>query len=58
LSYKCRNTLFRLYVLEIIATWKFPHSLQVPRWAQDTVTEINERDLRQTGNSCCHENEI
>jgi len=33
------------YVLEIIATWKFPHSL--PCCAQHAVTE---GILRQTGN--------
>jgi len=46
-SYRRYNTLSCNYVLEIIATWKLPHSL--PRFAQHAVTEGN---LRQTGDSC------
>jgi len=40
------------YVLEIIATWKFPHSL--PCSAQ----HVTEGNLRQTSNFCCPENKM
>jgi len=41
------------YVLEIIATWKYPQSLS--HSAQLAVTE---GILRQTGDVCCPENEM
>jgi len=41
------------YALEIIAIWKFPHSL--PRSAQDAIAE---GILRQTGDFCHHENKM
>jgi len=40
-------------VLEIIAKWKFPHSLS--RCAQHAFTEGS---LKQTSESCSNENEI
>jgi len=40
-------------VLEVIATWKFQHSL--PRSAQHAVTESI---LRQTGDFCCPVNRM
>jgi len=53
-SSSAKNIIIRslVIVLEIIATWKFPHTL--PRFAQHAVIESV---LRRTGNSC-HENEI